>query len=469
MSPRFVRIAALVALLLFAVAAQAQTKPSTPPQPPAAAPTPLSPQEIAALEQEMLRARAEGKWVTVYRNATELLQQRPYTPDYYIETIRAAAALDRRRTAYHFMLQMQQQGLSYDLTAIEETSDMTDTEAFQYINNLMLEAGSPAGEGRAFFDLPGSPADIGDLAWDPTRERFLLGTRFEGKLLAVSDDGQAELLLRSDEDNGLWSIDGIAVDPEHNSLWIASTASPAFTGFTPADARRGGLFQFRLDTLEPVARFNLDVDGLVHSLGSVAVTQAGDVYVVDRATPMVFRKAADGDRLEPFLAMPRLTALTDIAVTPDNSRLFIADAVMGILLVDPAVGRSALLRGPESLNQFGIYGIEFIDGSLVVTQSGLSPQRIMRFELDSGGAEVTSVAPIAIALEGFDTPGVGTLRGEELFYFANHGTASDDDRMRLWVSPVDSGTSIEPPDMRLFQESMRKKLEAEQQSQQEPR
>ena len=462
MSLRFERIAAFAALLLFAIAAQAQNQPSS------AAQTPLTPQEIAALEQDMVRARSEEKWVELYRDALKLHQQRPYTPEYYVEIIRASAALDRRRTAYHFMLQMQQQGLSYDLTAIEETAGMADTEAFQYMNQLMVEAGQPAGEGQALLDLPGSPADIGDLAWDPTRERFLVGTRFEGKLLAVSDGGQVEPLLQSDEENGLWSIDGIAVDPERNSLWIASTASPAFTGFTPADARRGGLFQFSLDSLELVARFNLDVDGLVHSLGSVAVTQAGDVYVVDRATPMVFRKTADGDRLEPFLAMPRLTALTDIAVTPDNSRLFIADAVMGILLVDPSVGRSALLRGPESLNQFGIYGIEFVDGSLVVTQSGLSPQRIMRFELDSGGAEVTSVAPIAIALEGFDTPGVGTLRGEELFYFANHGSASDDDRMRLWVSPINSGAPIEPPDMRLFKDSMRERLEAEQQSQQDP-
>jgi hypothetical protein len=40
--------------------------------------------------------------------------------------------------------------------------------------------------------------------------------------------------------------------------------------------------------------------------------------------------------------------------------------------------------------------------------------------------------------------------------------------MRLWVSPVNSGAPIEPPDMRLFKDSMRERLEAEQQSQQDP-
>ena len=104
MSLRFERIAAFAALLLFAIAAQAQNQPSS------AAQTPLTPQEIAALEQDMVRARSEEKWVELYRDALKLHRQRPYTPDYYMEIIRASAALDRRRTAYHFMLQMQQQG-----------------------------------------------------------------------------------------------------------------------------------------------------------------------------------------------------------------------------------------------------------------------------------------------------------------------------------------------------------------------
>ena len=210
--------AAFAALLLFAIAAQAQTQPSS------AAQAPLTPQEIAALEQDMVRARSEEKWVELYRDALKLHRQRPYTPDYYMEIIRASAALDRRRTAYHFMLQMQQQGLSYDLTAIEETAGMAGTEAFQYMNQLMVEAGQPAGVGQALLDLPGSPADIGDLAWDPTRERFLVGTRFEGKLLAVNDDGEVEpLLLESMPER---SEDGLTWSFRLRAVWRRLPSSP---------------------------------------------------------------------------------------------------------------------------------------------------------------------------------------------------------------------------------------------------
>ena len=111
---------------------------------------------------------------------------------------------------------------------------------------------------------------------------------------------------------------------------------------------------------------------------------------------------------------------------------------MGVLLIDPLRQRSAMLSGPETLNLFGIYGIEFIDGKLIITQSGISPQRILRLELNPD-----------------DTPGVGTTRGENLYYFANHGTASADAKARLMATPLEAGNDVKPPDMQQFEEALR--------------
>jgi len=447
------RAALLAALLSCTAVANAQAL-----EPPTAA-APASREQIAALEQRASQARQQEDWSALLDAATQLHQQRPFVPAYMIEGVRAAAALGKRETAYHYMLKLQQSGLSYDMNQVPQTAPMRDTEAYQYINDLMIEAAQPMGEGREFLSLPGHPADIGDLAWDPSRQRFLLGTLREGKLFAVADDGSTELLLQAAADNGLWSIGGLAVDVPNGALWIASFASPGFVNYSPADARRGGLFRFDLETLEPQGQYNLSADGLPHQLGSVAATAAGDVYVLDRVVPIVYRKAAGGDSLEHFIGMPRLVTLTDLAVTPDNSRLFIADAVMGILVVDPIAGQSAMLGGPANLNLYGVFGLDYVDSSLVVTQSGISPQRIMRFKLDAAGAAVEGVAPMAVALEGFDTPGIGTLRGDSLYYFANHGTRSNDDRMRMMVTPLESGEEIKSPDMRLFERAMRERME----------
>jgi hypothetical protein len=215
------------------------------------------------------------------------------------------------------------------------------------------------------------------------------------------------------------------------------------------------LFGFDLETLEAGKRYDIPADRLRHSLGSVAITGGGDVYVIDRATPIIYRKPEVGDRLQAFAGGPQLVALTDIAVAPDNSRLFVSDAVMGVLLIDPLRHLSAMLSGPETLNLFGIYGIEFVDSKLIVTQSGISPQRILRLELNPDGATVANVAPMASALEGFDTPGVGTVRGENLYYFANHGTASSDAKALLMATALDAGNDVQPPDMQQFEEALR--------------
>lgn len=446
-----IRIATLAVFALLALAALPNTL--------LAAESADSGQEpsIAELEAEAREAYQEQNWVKLYSTNMKLHKRRPYTPEYMMDIVRAAAAIDRRRTAYHFMLMMQQQGLSYDMDSIEETAGMRGTEAYEYINKLMREAGQPAGEGAWFLDLPVLPADLGDVAWDESRQRFLVGTRNEGRLLAVSDDGTVEVLLQADEANGLWSIEGLAVDAKNNALWIASSATPDFAGFTPADANRAGLYRFELDSLEPAGRYNLAADGLPHSLGSIAVADDGTVYVIDRAVPMVYHKPADVEKLEHFVALPGFVALTDISVTPDRSRLFVSDVARGILLIDPRSGTSALLQGPETLNQYGIYGVDYVPGALVVTQSGISPQRLMRLELDPAGAAVESVRPMAIALEGFDWPGVGTLRGDNLYYFSNQGTRSGDQKARMMVTPLEAGGEITPPDMRLFEESMEQK------------
>lgn len=436
--------AAALMILLFATSAPAQQKPAAQKPPP----------NVPELEAESLKAHQEKNWVRMYVSNMKLHNARPYVPDYMVNLVLSSASLDRKSTAYHYMLMMQSQGLSHDFNAHDETTGIRGTEAYDYINNLMIKAGEPAGEGREVLTLDLAPADLGDLAWDAGRGRFLVGTRNEGKLLAVDDQGNAEVLLQASDDNGLWSIDGLAVDAQNQRLWIASTATPAFAGFTPADAHRGALFEFDLETLEPAGQYNLPADAMRHELGSVAVSAAGDAFVIDRAAPIIYRKAADGDRLEVFAGGPQLVALTDLAISPDGSRLFVADAVKGVLVIDPRERRSAMLTGPENLNPSGIYNIEFVAGQLVVTQSGISPQRIMRLALDSTGAAVETVAPMASSLDAFDMPGAGTVRERGLYYFANHGSP-DAASLLLMTTPLDAGSEIKAPEMKQFEEAIK--------------
>lgn len=420
----------------------------------AAEEAPTTADEIAALEEQSRVAYEDGRALGFYIANRKLSELRPYEPEYTYRMARACALMGRRSNAYEYMLKLQQQGVSYDLNATEDTMSIRDSEAYSYINGLLVEAGKPAGDGSVAFTLPGEPADFEAIAWDGSREKILVGTLREGTVLAVGDDGKKEVLLKADDKNGLWSIHGLAVDVERNRLWISSSATPEFGGFSPAVKGGSAVSEFKLDSLELVGRFDVPADELKHKLGSIAVTNDGHVYVIDRNKPIIYRKMPESTKLEAYVAHPELVSLTDLAVAPDNSKLFVSDTAMGIWVIDPVVQQAAMLAGPETLNLGGITGMEFIDGKLLVIQNGFNPQRLIRLNLDNGDSEVGEVAPMAIALESFDGPGTSTLTEDSIYYFANSSSQDSKAGAIIMRSPLTAGSDIEPPDMRMFKQSI---------------
>lgn len=427
------------------------------------------PEDPAELEEKSRQAYAAGEYLPFYIANLKLHKMFPYVPQYLVNLVRASALLEKYNTAYHYMFTMQQQGLSYDFNSTEDTASIRGTQAYDYLNNLMIEAGQPNGAGTVAATLPGSPQDYAAIAWDPSRDRLLLGTVVEGKLLALAADGSVETLLQADDTNGLWSLTGLAVNPDTNRLWVATTALPEFGQLSPADRNRASLVEFELDSLEVVGRYHVPVGAQAHALGSVAVTADDHVYVIDTLAPVVFSKAPGQDRLEAFVSSDRLVGFTDLAVTPDNSRLFVADPVVGVFLVDPRGKHAALLAGPDNLNLGGVDGIAYADHQLFVVQGGIAPQRIMRLELDDAGAQVASVSPMAIALEPFNWPRLAAVQGGDLVYLANQGGGDAVDGAIVMHTPLDAGAALEAPDADDLKRALQAQPPQPQRQQQQPR
>ena len=155
--------------------------------------------------------------------------------------------------------------------------------------------------------------------------------------------------------------------------------------------------------------------------------------------------------------------MTDITAVPDNSRIFVSDAVMGVFVVDPVAQQAAFLGGPETLNMGGITGIEYVDGQLVIVQSGIKPQRLMRLKLDPTGSIVDEVSPMAIALEQYDGPGITTIHGDDVYYFANSRSTNDADSVTVMQTPIEAGSEIVPPNVRDFQKTLKRNTQDKQQ------
>ncbi|MSQ97832.1 MAG: hypothetical protein EXR85_00815 [Xanthomonadales bacterium] len=433
------------ALILCSPAAWSQSVPAEPAQ--AAPPVPstapavdntksrkLFPPDLKGLHEMAVASHQEKEWLRFLQATIKLRALRPYEPLYMEWMVFGAAQLGKMPTAYNYMHVMQQQGLSFDFNSSEDTVKIRKTEVYDYLNDLMIKAGEPMGEGKVAFTLPETTMHPESIAWDDSRGAFLVGTLDTGVVFAVTPNGKSKKLLRASKKNGILAITGLVVDAARNRLWLSSAGVPVFIGLPPADLGRAALLEFDLKTLKLLNRFDFPVDALPHVPGRIGITPQGNIYIIDRAVPMVFRKMADGSRVEPFMAKSDMTGFKDMALSDTGTKIYIADAALGIVVVDIEAKTSTMLGVPETLNVGGISGLMHSEDSLLMLQNGITPQRLMRLTLAPNGLDVATVTPLAIALEEFDSPAFGVVNTGAIYYFAE-GNKGD-------VNGTSAGTTV---------------------------
>jgi hypothetical protein len=410
-------------------------------------------ESVPALRQKLNAAYEAKDYAAMVEAGEALHRERPWNAGYMAYLVVAYALTENRQKGYEMMLRMQQQGLSYDFNVTEDTEYLRGTQAYDYINDLMIRAGEPAGEARVDFTLPEALVLPTAIDWDPTRESFLVANAREGAVFRVSSTGETENLLAADEENGLWSLFGLEVDAENDRLWLTTAASPNFVAFKPEDAGRSALVEVRLSDLEIIARYPVPADGRPHRLGDLALGSDGTVYAVDTILPIVYRLDRDQGRLQAYVASGDSVSFRGMTASDDGSMLYVADYEMGIVALDLEGKRARRVTGPETLNFGGIEGIEFWNGHLVVIQNGNPPQRILRLSLADDGVTVDGVSPLAVAQPFFNYPNYGTMKDGRLVFFADsHWVAGDQELEAVKIASTDVANAPElmAPDMDKF-------------------
>jgi len=430
------------ALALGSVALQAQT-----------ATTQAKPESLPALLTKANAAFAAKDFPTFRDTLQSLHKLRPNNSDYMYQLVIAYALLNEKAPAYEMMLGMQQQGLAYDFTASEHTTNIRGTEVFDYVNDLLKIAGNSVGDAETVFVLPDNVVMPETISWDESRQKFLIGTIAEGQILAVGKDGQVNELLKASNENGMWAIFDILVDEPRNRLWVTSASIPGYLGHDPVDKGRSALFEFDLKTLGFIQRYPVPVDGKPHTLGSMVLDPDGGIYIADRILPLIYSKPAGEDKLKAILVLKEMVSQRGIAMQPDGRIMYVADREMGIMVVDLQAKQARLLDVPDTFNPGGIDGLYLKDNRLFVIQNGIKPQRVMRLQLDSSGTKVAAVAPLAVALPEFDLPSFGAIEGEDLYYFASSqrvGIQGSQKPVTVLRSSLNSSIDLVKPEMEQF-------------------
>ncbi|HPN79958.1 hypothetical protein, partial [Dokdonella sp.] len=167
--------------------------------------------------------------------------------------LRMALALNfakqgNKSKTYDLLLKMKEQGYGFDLAKDSRFAKVTGTEAWDYIVENLQANLKPFGEGKVAFSLPKGDTLFESIAWDPKRNKFLVGSVRDGKIQLADKNGKLEEFIAPADGSGLWSIYALATDPERDLLYAASTSALYFKGFRQEDFNKTGIFKFSLST-----------------------------------------------------------------------------------------------------------------------------------------------------------------------------------------------------------------------------
>ncbi len=263
-----------------------------------------------------------------------------------------------------------------------------------------------------------------DIDYDRSSRSFLITSIREQKIVRVRADGStANFALSPDA----WPMAAIKIDNSRNRVWATEVA---FDGFAVAPASAWGhsaVLCFDLHTGKLLQR----VAGPLHSsLGDMVLTRAGEPIVSDGESGILYR-VSNGRMLE--INRREFISPQTAARIPSGEQLFVPDYVRGIGRFDLKTGQVSWLNRDDvdKVAANGIDGLYLYDHSLIATQNGSSPERVVLFALDPTLTHILS----AKVIEQSESPGCdpthGVIVGKNFYYLANSGWAKLDEHGRV--------------------------------------
>ncbi|MDB4384740.1 hypothetical protein N9Z12_01675 [Opitutaceae bacterium] len=195
---------------------------------------------------------------------------------------------------------------------------------------------------------------------------------------------------------------GLAVDEPRALLWVSSPAMPEVHNFTPDLAGRSQLVAFNLTdgSVARIVELPQSADSS-HTVVDLTLATDGTVFAADSTSPVIWSIEPGADTAEVWATIdaPGSThSLQGTALSGDEAWLFVADYSTGIHAIATDTKKSILLswEGPPTTTLLGIDGLSIRGNTLVASQNGVSPARVLAIELSlTAPSLITEVRTLA--------------------------------------------------------------------------
>jgi sugar lactone lactonase YvrE len=291
---------------------------------------------------------------------------------------------------------------------------------YQAILKRFAENKTAISRAETAFSLPDAGLVAEDMDYDRESKTFLITSVLEKKIVRVTMEGKASEFAASPSG---WPMLAIKIDAARGLVWATEVALDNFSAAPKADWGRSAVLCFELRT----GKLHGRIEGPAHSaLGDMVLAADGDPIVSDGAGGGVYRvKGGQLERLDGGEFISPQTA----TMSPDGKQVMIPDYLRGIGVLDLTSRKVAWLSadGGREFAFDGIDGLYFDHGALFATQNGTSPERVIRFQLNSTLSGFVSEQVIERATDTLGDPTHGVIVGDYFYYIANSGWSELDD------------------------------------------
>ena len=243
---------------------------------------------------------------------------------------------------------------------------------------------------------------------EPADDRLIATSVSEKGILGKRSYGDWDGYRPDEADN----LSGIAMAPDGSGYFIASgridgsSGDWGFSGLIGVDLSRMG-DEFRIPAPDGV------------SISDIVIAENKSVYASDPLHGGIYQSAHGAESLEELIAPGTFRSPQGLAVSEDNSRLYVSDYRYGIAIIDLETRKVSRLASDIPVILDGVDGMWRYGNELIAVQNGTSPMRISAFELSEDGMRVVGYRVLEQANPEWTEPLSGSIDGDRLLYIGN--------------------------------------------------
>ncbi len=297
--------------------------------------------------------------------------------------------------------------LGFDPSRDPDFAVLRHTREFQAVEEEVRHQTPPISNSRRITTINERDLLPENLAFESAGHTFLLGSTTQNRIVRCSVDGKCNaLVMPRGGEHGY--VLGLKVDNGSGTVWAATNTQ------TGSSVRE---YNIKTGQVKRTAQ----LDGK-HVFNDLALSSTGVVYVTDTSEGSVYRLKRKDSVLRRIAPEHRFTAANGIAISSDDTLLYVSAWGDGIDVIDLRTGSVKPIRHPDDVSLAFIDGLYWVNGNLIAIQNGPMLPRIIRLRLDRRGMRVVGMTVLERRNPLFDGITTGVIVGKQMYYVANPQT-----------------------------------------------